>query len=474
MNRLHIRILVRVVLCSTALFAACDRTKPPSQSAPTAPTTPLPTNRVDVPPTVRRNLGMSFAKVERRPVAATIRVPGRFELLPDARREYRAMLSGRVELAVTQFQKVEPRQLLFRLDSPAWRELQQQLAATDAEIRQGQKRVEMVQPMREAHERRRKAAEETVALLMSRQDRLETARTSGSISAEEVGQVQIALAEVRAKLADVLEQEAKLTAQSVEASLQLQAARVHFDLLIDTAATVLDLDPSKLTDATDGNPDAPFWRTRDHIEVVAGAPGIVDVIRLTNGGWADETSLVLSTVQPERVRFRARAMQTDAGRFRDDQLARVVPPQSGSIPPQQSIDGEFKIGISADPDQRTIDLYLTPTTQSDWARPGVAGYLEVVAKGGTLELAIPLAAVIQDGLSRIIFRRDPANPDRVIRIADADLGIDDGRWVVINSGVRESDEVVLDGVYQLMVATSGSIQKGGHFHADGTFHEGDE
>jgi hypothetical protein len=33
---------------------------------------------------------------------------------------------------------------------------------------------------------------------------------------------------------------------------------------------------------------------------------------------------------------------------------------------------------------------------------------------------------------------------------------------------------VLDGVYQLMVATSGSITPGGHFHPDGTFHEGDD
>ncbi len=57
---------------------------------------------------------------------------------------------------------------------------------------------------------------------------------------------------------------------------------------------------------------------------------------------------------------------------------------------------------------------------------------------------------------------------------DADLGLDDGRWVVIKSGVAEGNEIVLDGVYQLMVATSGSITKGGHFHPDGTFHDGDD
>ena len=51
--------------------------------------------------------------------------------------------------------------------------------------------------------------------------------------------------------------------------------------------------------------------------------------------------------------------------------------------------------------------------------------------------------------------------------------MDDGRWVALLSGVRDGDEVVLDGAFQLMLATSGSIQKGGHFHSDGTFHEGE-
>ena len=77
--------------------------------------------------------------------------------------------------------------------------------------------------------------------------------------------------------------------------------------------------------------------------------------------------------------------------------------------------------------------------------------------------------MIQDGLKKIFFRRDPKDPEKVIRL-EADLGINDGRWVVVKSGVREGDEVVLDGVYQLMIATSGGVEKGGHFHADGTFH----
>jgi hypothetical protein len=41
------------------------------------------------------------------------------------------------------------------------------------------------------------------------------------------------------------------------------------------------------------------------------------------------------------------------------------------------------------------------------------------------------------------------------------------------SGLADGDEVVLDGGFQLMLATSGTIEKGGHFHSDGTFHEGE-
>ena len=54
------------------------------------------------------------------------------------------------------------------------------------------------------------------------------------------------------------------------------------------------------------------------------------------------------------------------------------------------------------------------------------------------------------------------------------MGANDGRWVVIKSGVLEGDEIVLDGVYELQLATASDSARGGHFHADGTFHEGDD
>ena len=91
-------------------------------------------------------------------------------------------------------------------------------------------------------------------------------------------------------------------------------------------------------------------------------------------------------------------------------------------------------------------------------------------------LAIPESAIVRDGLDKVFFRRDPSNPDQVIRVV-ADLGATDNRWIEVKSGVRAGDEIVLGGVYPLMLAssTTGETQKGGHFCGpDGTFHEGGE
>jgi multidrug efflux pump subunit AcrA (membrane-fusion protein) len=174
------------------------------------------------------------------------------------------------------------------------------------------------------------------------------------------------------------------------------------------------------------------------------------------------------------------ALQSDLPRLSSGQTASVAPAQaldqSDASEPSATFSGTLTLAPTADADRRTIDLVLSPSEASSppaWAKAGVSAFLEVVTQGDERdELAIPLKCVARDGTAAIIFRRDPADPNKANRM-EADLGLDDGRWVAIKSGVAEGNEIVLDGVYQLMVATSGSITKGGHFHPDGTFHEGD-
>nr|MBA3891628.1 hypothetical protein [Gemmatimonadaceae bacterium] len=181
---------------------------------------------------------------------------------------------------------------------------------------------------------------------------------------------------------------------------------------------------------------------------------------------------VLSTVDPSLVRFRAQALQADLPKISSAEAARIVPPPSPGFPIAGGVSATMTVGLEAHPAERTVTLIATPQASAEWIRPGVSAFLEIVVRGTEgPALAVPRSAIVQDGLTHVFFRRDPADPNKAIRV-EADMGVSDGLWVVLNSGVMRGDEVVLSGAYELKLATqqSGAAQKGGHFHADGDFH----
>jgi multidrug resistance efflux pump len=497
-----------VALALSALLGlgilGCERTTTDSANSQSSstPAAPAPTNRVDINAAVRQNLGITFAKVESRNVAHTLRVPGRFELLPTAKREYRAAASGTVELLVQQYQTVTAGTPLYRLDSPRWREMQKELADAEASVKLAQAGVDSIAPLLAAHENHHAEIEKAVDLWTARVTTLEQLQSAGGARGDEVAQAKASLASSRSELAETLEKEADLLARKSETAAQLDAATSRLAFLYEAAATLVGTSASELQQpiasalgSADEHASTPRWRTISAIEVRALAPGVVETVSVVSGGVIDQHAHVLSTVQPDQVRFRAAALQSDLPRLADGQPASVVPAQPTS-PANRSnraasasddaapFTGTLTLAPTADAERRTIELILTPAPQRDasaaaataptWAKAGVSAFLELVTSGsGRDELAIPLQCVARDGTAAIIFRRDPADPNKAIRM-EADLGLDDGRWVVIKSGVAEGNEIVLDGVYQLMVATSGTITKGGHFHPDGTFHEGGE
>jgi multidrug efflux pump subunit AcrA (membrane-fusion protein) len=436
-------------------------------------------NLIAIPSAVRSNLGISFVEVERRRVEKTLRVPGRFEYQPTAQREYRTPMPGRVELLVDQFQRVEAGDLLYRIDAPGWRELQQQLAEAGAQIDRRQAQINTFGPLLEAHEEHEKSLRETIDVWTTRIKRLTELNEAGGGRVDELTQARASLSSTRADLAEVREKKAQLLADQEQARADVRAAKSRLHYLVDAAAAVTSTKRDDLVAMVDQDGvKEPRWATINEIVVRSDVGGVVSEMGLTNGAWADEKSAVLTVVQPEKLRFRASGLQSDLGALRDGLSARIVSPTptatGRSISLSTSMTGKLLLGLEGDPNDRTIELFVVPDELLDWARPGVSAQLEIVTDASAEpELAIPLAAVQRDGLTPYIFRRTTDNPDEVLRM-EADLGRDDGRWVEVLSGVGDGDEIVLDGAFQLMLSTSGSIQKGGHFHADGTFHEGED
>lgn len=411
-----------------------------------------PTNRIDVPATVRSNLGITFAKVERRWVQDTIRVPGAFELQPLARHEYRMTLPGRVEILVDQYQPISPGDVLYRFRSPSWPELQHEIIVGEQAIETARADIDVARARVDEAERR-------LQIVRTRLETLAEAEFKQAGLEADAEEIEASLPRLRA---EVRQAETKLA--------NAEGTREH---AIHRASAATGISEDRLSRSVEHDSrTVPAYRTIDWIDVVATEPGVVEALAVTDGSFVESPAVVLSTVDPTEIRFRAMALQADLVRLTNRREARIVPPTTPGLDMGDGIGAEVTIGLEAHPDQRTVTLLATAEESRPWIRPGVSAFLEVVVdSSGGPALAIPRAAVVKDGIVHVIFRRDPKDANKVIRI-EADLGVSDGRWIALNSGVALNDEVVLDGAYELKLASqqSGVSQKGGHFHADGTFH----
>ncbi len=205
--------------------------------------------------------------------------------------------------------------------------------------------------------------------------------------------------------------------------------------------------------------------------VHARAGGVVEPDLATSGRVLQGNAPVISITDPTRIRLRGIALQGDLSLLKEGQSAHIVPVTKSHT---EAIPATFRLALEADAEHRTVDVIAWPKGDKlpFWARPGVAALLEVVTDGGDEEVSIPVSATIRDGLKTVIFRRDPAQLDTVMKI-DGDLGVSDGVWVQVLSGLKEGDEVVTGGIYPLKLGSQGgAAPKGAHVHPDGTVHEG--
>jgi predicted deacylase len=408
---------------------------------------PAPKGGIAIPPAVRDNLGITFAKVEQRAVAETRRVPGQFELLPTARQEYRAPLGGRVELKVEQFQNITTGEVLFTIDSPEWRQIQHEAVEAEGDITMAQAALEVERAHRQ----------EAQASLAKQEQRLDN-----------LAAVNVRKADLESSATTLRSSLPRLDAEVRAQEAALKEAHEHYASRLNALASVTGLPVEALRDQQSGDS---AWRAIAVLPVRAQHDGTVETLDVNDGGWLEAGGLAMTVVDPAKIRFHADAPQSDVILFRDGQTASIVPPQGSSVDMHSALSGTLQMGLTANERDRTLSLYVTPDEIAPWAKAGIGGFLEVtLADDAPTQLAIPVVAVVQDGLEHVFYRRDPKDPDRALRVK-ADLGPSDGRWVVLRSGVKEGDEVVLDGVYALKLTSSGQkAPEGYHYHADGALH----
>jgi len=386
--------------------------------------------RLPIPDTVKRNLGLVFAEAKYRSVASTTTLTGHFELKPSGQHHYPLPLEGRVNILVKPLQKIKTGQLLAEIDSPTWRNLQQSLTEAKSSLE-----------LAKAGVLKAEAAERAAGAIQGVDDESNVYKADRHVAIS-----------------------------------QVNASKANLEQLILQASTLTGIPATELSQK---NENVPQWSTIQRVPIKAVSDGVVQEVDSSSNTWVEKGAEIIHVVDPKQLRFKGIALQSDVyDDLRNNQLAVITPPTGpGLLRTNQSVRGKVRIGVTGDPEIRTIDVFidLLGNELPIWVQPEMAAVAKVVTSGSVddEELSIPTRAIIQDGLDTVYFLVDPKSKSSVIRKI-ADMGPTDGKWTTIYSGLAENDEVVVDGVYQLKLATSAQVTKGGHFEADGTWHEGGE
>lgn len=371
---------------------------------------------LDVPEPAQHLLGISFVIAEQRSLQATRRFPGCFELLPDAQRQYSVPLAGQIELHVQPLQQVKPGTLLFTLHAPEW--LQQAGAA--------------------------QMAQAEVAVVRSECEALRKRLTALQIAGSKNAELEMTLVVKEAELLRALcaERNAESTSKALRTLCREENGVLRFDALTS---------------------------------------GCVEQLSVSSGAWVNPGDAVLSVTREKRLWFKAEGLPSEMDLVRDGQSG-VVGPTRGMGEPSSELAGVIKLGVRGDPVTRRHPLYLIPQeSQADshptlpvWAASGRPGILSVtVLKSDSDPIVLPVGCLVTDGLKRLVFVRDPDDPNRLFA-CEVTTGTRAGEWIEV-SGIEVGSAVVLDGAHELKLAlpaTETPRRTAGHFHADGLFHDG--
>lgn len=214
---------------------------------------------------------------------------------------------------------------------------------------------------------------------------------------------------------------------------------------------------------------APFWSMLRKLEVRAPGDGYLFEVHAANGEILEEGAALGLILNATRLVFRGLVPSDLHSRIPDEAVIRIDVNDGHRI--ETRLKGPLPIG-----DKDTSKVWVeadVPNDQNDLI-DGAAVISHIQIEESAFEEAIvPECCVVFDQLQAVIFRRDVADSDFVIR-TPIEIGNCSGGCLEVVAGVLEGDEIVRDGVHQLRRMGSVNPSANGHFHADGTWHEGDD
>ena len=197
------------------------------------------------------------------------------------------------------------------------------------------------------------------------------------------------------------------------------------------------------------------------VTVRAVSDGMVEAFPSDSGAWVETGAAVVRLVNPGAIRLKALAAASDAAKLADGLKAAV-----------DGVEGVIRLGVGDE--SGLVPVYVVFPDGATKGRAGARASVACVTdEHEKPETAIPSGCIVRIGLQPTVFVKDEHDKDRFLAV-DVVPGLSDGGWTAV-TGLPDDDdlEVVVEGAYELRLALpAGDSKPAGHFHADGTFHEG--
>ncbi len=496
------------LILSALLVGGCGEGPEPS-AASAESEAPAISNRIDVPAEVVANLGITFRQAKRGRLETRMSIPGRLIAPPDRRWDVRTPFGGTVRIRKRLGEPVAKGDVVAELagdglramQKALWSELaamqQHDLAAREAEIeyvaqqKLGEVTVASIAAARQREKLSMELLERASELVRTTSSRLEELK---KLTASNLGRKELLLAEgaavdAHAAALDARErsdtartQVLRLEIEGANARMRASIATLSLQQLKERAVATKAAYASKLTllAGLSGVPLATLTEKKDALHgwahlaslpLAAPADGVVSEVTAADGEWVGSGAPLLSIVDLGELLFEGELPEIDAVRIKAGTPVRIAPLVSGIEPIDTTIGRVFPIASST---ARTITIHARIKNQGSRLPAGVTATASVLLRVSQAdEVLVPAGCIARDDLETVVFMQDRENPDKVIRLAVA-IGGRSAEWVEVLTEVSPGDKLVEDGIHQLREAGSGKAPSGGHFHADGTWHTGDE
>ena len=466
MNALKNPVVGPVLCAAVLLLPSCAPEERGEDQQGTAPTI---TNRLDVPPEVVNNLGITFEKATRGRLGVWRSVPGQLEVPENRRWTLRAPARAQLVSVVTRWQAIEKGAEIAKLTSPELQDVQRAIEFAQRTLKRVTKEVVATRARlaeSEAHLREARAFE---VASRNRLTELQALNKGGNAltTKEVIAALRTVTDAGKARLDAAIARD-ELASRVATKQLEADQAKLSVGERLNALAVLTGLSVQELTKTND---EEPAWQKIESLTVRAPAAGVVVELFASQGETLEAGAPIVRVFDTSELRFRGHLPEGDLGELSTGNRVRLEFPSHRLQPIETQLNAPLPV---ADAETRMIHVEAVVPNESGVLAHGISvmGHV-LVREGKNEEVLIPSRCVVFDGLEAIVFRRDPNAPNVVVR-TPVELGRRAANQVEVLAGVLDGDAVVADGIRQLKQTGLGKPPQGGHFHADGTWHKGDK